>query len=278
MQIERLTETEERILTALATYRFLTPQQMVFAGVSHSRRHLYATLTTLARRSPKLTSELDFGVLPGKGRLSRIYHLTPAGAELLEGEGRGEATAPARVRLFNSDYFHRLNCVDFHLTLRTWAELHGATIDYFHTYFDHSEKRTSRGGIQPRTRIAAASGAIVPDAVFAFTTADGAQRLCAFEMYNGVRTARVEQQLADYLPVLEHGAIEDAYAYEHAVRILAVFDTSAGETLARTRLASRADFRTFAPSFFFKTLEEARVDPIANWQQLHTEEPVPLFR
>ena len=97
-------------------------------------------------------------------------------------------------------------------------------------------------------------------------------------MYNGTRTGRVEQQLADYLPALADAVIEKAYRYDYAVRILAVFDSSAGEKLARARLSARADFHSFAPSFFFKTLDAARADPIAGWQQLHTEEPTPLFR
>ena len=277
MQVERLTETEERILRALATYRFLTPQQMRMCGVSQSRRHLYTILSTLSRRSPKLIAELDFGVLPGKGRLPRVYYLTKAGADLLDFEGREVPRTPSRVRLFNSDYFHRVNCVDFHIALRNWATASGASVDFFHSYFDPAPERTSRGGLHPRTRIKLADRVLVPDAVFSFTTPNSLPRLCAFELYNGRRTARVESQLSAYLAALDSEAIEETYRYPHAVRILAVFDDPAGERLAHARISQRPDFATYAPSFFLKTLEAVSTDFVHAWHQPGTSELLPLF-
>lgn len=277
MHVERITETQERILTALATYRFLTAAQLRVLGVSDSRRYLYSTLRTLTQRRPAVIGELDFGVLPGRGRLSRLYHLTPAGADAVSSiTGAAPPPTSVRMRLFNSDYFHRVNCVDFHIALRQWADRHGIVVDFFHTYFDPTN-RTVRGGFHPRTRVVVGDGAIIPDAVFAFTTGDGAQRLCAFEMYNGSRTKYVEKQLAAYLPALKSEAIERTFEYPNAVRTLVVFDDQEATRLALARLLPRGDFEAASTQFFFKTLEEVYPSFSEGWHQLHHHSPQPLY-
>ena len=72
MEIERLTETEEGILEALAVYRYLIPRQMLKLEVCKAGSHLYATLRKLVRRKPRLIVMLDFGVIAGEGRLPRF--------------------------------------------------------------------------------------------------------------------------------------------------------------------------------------------------------------
>lgn len=277
MQIERVTETEEGVLTVLATYRYLTAAHLLRLGVSGSKRHLYATLERLVTRRPQLIGQLEFGVLPGKGRLSRFYHLTPAGAELLAAvPDTPVVSVPSRVRIFNSDYFHRLHCIDFHVALRQWADEAGATIDFFHAYYDPGT-RTSRGGTHPKTRLTYKADTLVPDAVFAFTSSDGAHRLCVFEIYNGRRTDRVEKALSAYLPFLDAGAIEDTHSYKHAVRLLIVFEDRQGEELVRARLSGRANFRAFADQLFSKSLAELHPDFRGGWRQFHHDNAVPLF-
>lgn len=263
MRVEKITSTEEAVLAALATYRYLTPDQMLRLGVTRSSVHLYDTLRKLtgttkafpakgspggapahgarsgAGRKPGLLVALDFGVLPGHGRLARLYALTPRAAELLTAYGRhdGPIEVPKQVSLFSEDYFHRLACVEFHIALRSWAAEAGLEVDFFHAYYDPVAGGAREGRAHPKTHVRLRQGSLVPDAIFAFSDAASKRRLCAFEMYNRRRTARVVKQLATYLSALEARAIEKAYGYEKDVRVLLGFEDAEGlELVARRAL------------------------------------------
>src|SRR4051812_25173752 len=83
MEFERYSQTEEAILEALATYRFLTPKQMLRLSVTKAPSHLYEVLRALELRKPLVVKKLDFGALPKYGRLDTTFVLTQAGAEVL---------------------------------------------------------------------------------------------------------------------------------------------------------------------------------------------------
>ena len=272
MDIERLTPTELAALEALARYRFLIPAQMMRLGVTASDRHLYVALRALSARTRAPIGKLDFGALPGHGRLPVVYFLTRHGAELVEDlHGDGVPVAvPAHVRLFQRDYFHRLNTVDAHIAVRRWADRAGANLDLFDTYFDHGQT-AEHGRPGARTRVALSTGrSLVPDAVLAFTLA-GVTRVCAVEMVNGSRTARVEDQVGAYMHALAEGAIEAAYQAGHGVRVLLIFESEAGLELARARLAGRDALTRFASHFFLKTLSQLQADFVPGWRRLNGE-------
>ncbi len=74
----KLTDRQVIILKALAHFKFLTSKQLkqIFHGLSLSAiNHNIRQLKTF--RYPLMKS-LDFGVVPGKGRLSRIHFLSTA--------------------------------------------------------------------------------------------------------------------------------------------------------------------------------------------------------
>ena len=81
--IQRISQTEGKILEAVAHYRFLTAHQLMRLGVTSDKTHLYDKLRTLKTRRPALLHELRFGPEPGLGRLASIYFLTEHGAAAL---------------------------------------------------------------------------------------------------------------------------------------------------------------------------------------------------
>ena len=278
MRIERLTGTELAILEALATYRFLTADQMMRLGVTKAKRHLYVTLRTLKQRKPALLIELDFGVLPTKGRLSRIYTLTKDGAELVAEAHRSDTVVAvsATVRAFPNDYFHRIRSIDFHIALLAWAARTGAHVDFFKSYYDPWQE--VGGKRAPKTRIRLRRGHVDPDALFTFTPRDGDPRLCAFEMCRGRRTSYVEKKLDTYLQALDEEAIEKACNYAHGVRVLLVFDNqdTTSLELVGKRVMEQPRFTEFMPAFFTKTIDEVEHDFVNGWRHLDGE-VVPLF-
>ncbi len=277
MLVERITETEEAIFAALATFRYVTAYQLMRLGVTKAKPHLYETLRSLKIRKPAVIKELDFGTLVRHGRLPRIYALTPYGAEILQ-EARADGSvvdAPKRVRIFNTDYFHRVNCVDFHIALHVWARDSGAHIDFYDTYYDPMAE-AGGGYLRQKTQLRLKNGVIVPDALFAFTTGDGTKRLYALEMYNGRKTLRVEKQLALYVVTINEEAIERAFSYDHAVRILCIFDDPEGLRLVGERVRQQNTLGSDADYFFTKTLDEVRVNFLDDWGTFDGER-LPLF-
>src|SRR5215203_6192566 len=109
MSLEQPTDLEFTILEYLATYRFLTVEQLLTLGATKHERHLQATLRSMAgeHRKPRaarvgegsatrvsaryrpfcspVVKRLAFGVdkAVSGGRMPFVYTLTPQGAELL---------------------------------------------------------------------------------------------------------------------------------------------------------------------------------------------------
>src|SRR3954452_21386037 len=137
MEFERYSQTEEAILEALATYRLLTPKQMLRVGVTKASSHLYEVLRALEIRRPAVLKKLDFGALPKYGRLDTMFVLTQAGAEVLRErrENGLDAKAPRQIRMFRNDYFHRKECVELHITVMQWAAHARQTVDFYDSYY-----------------------------------------------------------------------------------------------------------------------------------------------
>lgn len=289
-----LSPVAEAALEALATFRYLTPAQMLDAGVCRDRRHLYDVLPKLMRIAvvdgkrvarPKEIGELDFGVEPARsgyaaGRRSRVYYLTALGAELLAlaRPDVGLAEHTKRPTMFDNDYWHRVRTVDFHIALSKWAQDNDQEILRFETYYDWSG--ISPNGIpQPRTRIHFARKSLEPDAIFQLQDTNGSIRTFAFEMANGMRTGHVTKKIVRYCEALEHGAINDALELgSSAVRVLFVFEHPKNLELVQQRLCADRRVSAWHPHFFLKCHGELfEGSLIHNWQRLSSTNPDQLF-
>jgi hypothetical protein len=278
--IASLSAVEERLLESLSIYRYLTADQMVRLGVSRDKRHLYNVLGRLlsAGRAPKEIGELDFGAVPGKGRLSRLYFLTKRGARLLENARKDLENVPYVVRAtkFNQDYWHRVYTVDFHIALRAFAAAECHNIRYFKTYFEYARQN------QPVTRVKLNYGGIVPDAVSMLDCFDGYERLIVVEMANGSDIGRIEKQIERYLEAIQQQAIERAVgaAEETPARILFVFEYANTLQKLRNRIGRDQRLELYSKYFFCKPLDGLH-DPSKfreNWSRLTgSNETVPLF-
>jgi len=275
--IERTTPTEIAVYEALATYRYLTTQQMLKLKVSGSERYLYSTLRDLRNRKKRTVGSLDFGAMPTVGRLPILYYLTEHGASILEDYGRAWETIkhPKRVRLFSSDYFHRIRTIDFQIALRQWAEMNSANVDLFNTYFDFGQLKGGRA--YPKTRVYWKGGSLVPDALFSFTTEDGKQRLCTFEMHNGGRADRLANQVRQYVEAIHKEAIETVYQYDGAVRVLIVCEKPETQTALQKIMAKENMAKSIKQRFFLKPFYELGNDFVDGWESIDGEKSIRLF-
>lgn len=277
--IEQLTTSEMAIMEALGRFRYLTTPQLVRAEASPSVRHVQRVLRRLMQRARPLVGGLEFGSIPTIGRLHRLHYLTERGATILEDAGHDWESIkfPHRVRLFPHDYWHRVDCVDFHISVAKWAAVTGTEIGEFNTYYDHG-KIGADGRAHPRSRVAWAEGSLVPDAVFTFTPADGIARLCAFEMHKGKDTARLTPKLKNYLTACRQQALEAPYSVKGSARVLMVFDNENTLHKLRGRIERENLLQEREQQFFGKTLADIEQDFRGGWWSLGKgENPINLF-
>ena len=242
---------ELTILEHLATYRYLTAEQLHLLGVTKNKRYLYATLQGLsvankrgARRRGAWVEQVRF--FRGAG-MQYVWHLSKEGAAVLRELGH-EVEAP-RPRVFENDARHRINTVWCHIWARIFAEQNGLPLRFFRTYFDGAQ------------RVKAGGASLIPDAVFLL-----GERLYALEMYDDKDATRVERQLLAYIPVLREAAIEAQHDYERGIRVLCVFAHAPTERLARDRLARLDEFDAPSRVFLFTSLGELFAN---RWRRLN---------
>jgi len=267
VEIERISLGQMAVLQHLATYRYLTTNHMQRLKVSSSRRYIYRLLKDMLERKKPLIGALDFGAIPTIGRLHNIYYLTAYGANIVAEANKGaEVEYPKKVKVFGHDYWHRINCVDYHINVNLWAEENGATVNYFDTYYDRG-KIGAEGNIYPRTRIAWEAGKIVPDVIFSISTPEEGdkERLFVLEMHNGPDASRLVKQLKTYTSVLSRGTIEATYNYGSSPRLLLVFDTPATLTRAQKLTIQHDVLRDRAPQVFYKVHNKNFVDFKIAW-------------
>ena len=247
---------------------------MMRVGVTRNKRHLYDTLEGMRKRARKLVWMYDYGTAIGLGRLPTVYFLTPFGADLLAKEIRRDGEIipvhKKKPRKVNSQYLHRLYCVDFHIAFWLWAREAGAAVDFFHAYYDPWVLGRGSGALVPRTHMRLRSGkTFIPDAVLSFTMPDDVQRVCVFEMWRGRPTDVITKRHLAISRAIEEEIIERTFKYDHEPRILSVFDNARGMELVQERLAGMAGFTPFSPLFFAKTCEEIEASFVEGWHQLN---------
>lgn len=263
-----ITPTEEAILRALGQFHYCTSKHLMRLGVSRHPGPVQSALKTLRERTPMLVRALDFGLLPGVGRLPILYGLTERGADLLLEAGIEENHAQwiKSDHLFANDYVHRCQCVDLHISIADWLASVDGTLDTFVTYYTRGRKEGS--ALQQATTVIAGPNKLSPDIVFKFTMPDGKSRLCAVEQHNGDDAKRLIRQVAIYASPGVWQAIEDAYDYSHGVRLLLIFEKE--KTLEKfQKLAEKeADIVKSAHRVFLKTHERTVKEYYSGWEKI----------
>ncbi|MEM6914634.1 MAG: hypothetical protein AAF511_11735 [Pseudomonadota bacterium] len=289
MAVVSLPPTGFNVLRALDTYRFLTVSQMLRLGVANDPGNLRKVLGRMvsARRDAngiprqKEIGVLDFGVLPRIGRLSRLYFLAPEGAALLAEADRDRPDPKPVLHAvrFRNDYFHRVNTIDFHITLSQFAEANGHEITLTRQYFNRLPK-TGNTPPRPSTSIDLKPGYIDPDSIYMLRDPDGTERLLLVEIANGHQVDRVVKKLPLYGKALAQDKINHAFDYgSRAPRVLWLFDQPRTLELVQQRAADDDWAQASMLYFFMRPLAETTPDSLCEqWQRpLPDRDRVSLF-
>lgn len=276
-ELVRATPLEISVLEALATYRYLTVDQILRLGVSSSRRYLYDVLRSHRQRTRPLIGCLKFGTYPKQGTLPYLYYVTQQGANALLELGWPEPAIhyQRRVIAFHHDYHHRVACVDIHLTFNEWVHRTGGNITRYETYFDRTRKTGK--GLQQQTTISWPpaerwkAGKLTADALAEFSLDGSTSRLCAIEYHRGRQAGRLVQQCLVYVDAMKAGAIEQRFNRPAGVVVLILFEEK--DTLARFQQSAAQTLPERAHNRFrLKVLDGSPFE--LGWQHIDRTQPI----
>ena len=272
-----ISRQQQSVLEALAEFRYLTIPQMVEMNISKNadslRNH---TLNRLINSHRKAIKYHDFGWIPQRGRLARVYYLTHYGAEILAEAWRMEAERieyPKGGIQFSSDYTHRMNFIDFHISFKRWAEKEKKDVDFFYSYFDKiGSQRAGNVRSTAKTRVMLnrtvytnqENKPFIPDGLTKYQ--DGNKpRLVAIEIHNGTHSKRITHQLLDHLEAIQQGLFNEKFNHDTANFVLSVHENQSTLDSVKRRLRERSEFQSFLPLFLFNKQDQAKANFAKGW-------------
>lgn len=279
MPARSLTPMGFEILRALNIYRFLSRAQMLELGLAKDPGHLGKVLGSMVsakkgRDGLPLEKEigmLEFGTIPGVGRLSRLHYLAEKGAEWLEEfDADGPPAKPVKhPPRFQNDYFHRVRTVDFYIMLTQFAAAQGHDITLVRQYFNRLPKQGNTPA-RPSTSIDLRPGYIDPDSIYMLRDPDGTERLLLVEIVNGHPVKRVAEKFPKYAQAIHAKHVNDAFNFgKRAPRVLWLFEHQRTMELVQQRLAEDRWVQATARVFFLRTLESCTAETMRDgWQRV----------
>lgn len=264
---EPITPGQQKILVALATFKYLTTGQLITLEVMSNRANINRNIGLLKKRYKPLVGSISFGVHPQKGKLENVHYLTHYGAQLLQ-EYLGERFLikypKGKNGLFMQDYHHRINLISFQIKFSLWVSKNDLNLLFFRRYFDKLSTGKEKGYRAESAIRVNTDEYLIADAICMLQTVRR-EELFAVEMYQGNDTKRVHQSLFYHLQALSNGEPSKKYGLDYGSRVLCLFELDNYKKHAMKRLHEDARFASAKKHFLFKSLEELSLDSFFDW-------------
>lgn len=274
--MERITSPELKVLEALARYRYLTVNQLARLGIRKSPAKVGEKLIRPLRKKGLIESKHykpDF-----RSRAPSIHFLKRnaviALAEIHEVDPDSFVYPKYGLRS-DYEYHHRVGLVDFHISLRMWAEREGHKVRLFEYDFDLERGKV---GYEKKTGVTLGKRRIIPDINFLLDMSDGESRLFTVELHNLSKRARVVDQLLDHVAICKAGLLSKKYGHDHGNRVLSVYTDPRMLESVRDVLRESPEFMPLGEAgvFLFNSLEVLSEEFSNGWSTID-EGPSPLF-
>lgn len=278
---------QEKILRAIAKYKFQTPSHLLRLGVHTKRSNVNASLLALRDSNKPLIAGVEGQVVSRRGRNENMYYLTRWGKDVLIDLGMDEQEIKilsAGSTQFSTDYFHRKSTIDFMIMLDQWADLAESEVIYFDTYFDKTGNNRKSKNLRASTRVDLPHGNyltpyIIPDGISMIELRDMSHKLFAFEVHNGKDTKKLIKQLRKHIQALSAGSLtygavnrcrsllyDESFTFDKSWRVLVVFEYKSIMEATIRRMNKIDVFKEFEDYFAFKTLDELNTESLtSNW-------------
>ena len=178
---------------------------------------------------------------------------------------RFQVKFPKGSQHFGLDRNHRLEVINFHISLELFCGANDLTVLFFHTYFD----RVALTGKDYRSASAIKTQSdkyLIADAVFMVQNIRRLD-LYALEVFNDTyHTQRIISSLEQHLIALENGEPSLEYKIDYGSRVLCVFSNAQTMNLVMQRLKADIRFEKAKEYFLFKSNSALGVDLFYDWQ------------
>ena len=266
---------QERVMVALAHYKFLTVSQLTRLG-SGSKGRTQEAVRKLIEAGLVANSHYGGVTRNGAGRVESISYLTAKGARvLLENNHHLDLKAikyPKSINsIFKNDYLHRISTINTWISFEEWAKATGQEVAFFHTYFDKlgsQIKQEEDIPLQSITRLDFKNGTYIePDAIF---LSEGQGKKCFFilEVCNGKDTKRHVEQIRQNVYAIYNGIPTDKYKQNKSPRLLCTFETENQLKLALDKISEDAYFQAewIEKAVFLNVAEQVWQSFPENWK------------
>jgi hypothetical protein len=269
-----LSVPQQRVLLALARYRYLTVAQFAATGIGKNESHIRSdVLPRLCRRpTENLVTFHDFPTDRVKGRMPRIYALTKYGAEVvaeMEQCDPSEIVYPVGGPQYADDFEHRTAYIDACMAFDAWiAADERRQCLALHHYFDKSgANRTGANRLRSACRIDLGHrDFIIPDGLAYFDTGTR-KRVVALELHRFPDTGRIVKKMDKHIQALDSDAYPKAFGHDAAGRVLHIFSDANVAVRVMDRLLALPGFRSSRAFqlMAFNSLEGIKADFGSGW-------------
>ena len=248
-----LKERSIKILEALSIFKFLNTSQLIRVGVAKHKPNLNRSYKEL--RLHNMIGKLTFWVDPKRWRLQNYYYLKPKWKRfLLENLQYNENNIKMPIgtsSMFFRDYYHRTNAIDFQIELYLYVLKQGWEILLYDTYYDHTWSTKKNAPLKAKTKLIFNDGSFfIPDAITKLRL-NGVIKIFTFEIYNGLDTKRVVQQLQKHLQSLQEWLPSIALDEKKGSKVLLLFDSTSCMNAVIDRVSWDDSFTHFKNLFLF---------------------------
>jgi len=262
-----------RILSALATYKFLTTLHMLDLGILSDRNNINRELGVMRRLEKPLIKTVSFSVDPVKGRLPSYHYLTASAKKFLIDElgyYDEDIKLPSGKVDFSHIYHHHTQSLDIEIAMRSWMDTTKQEVVVCDRYFD---RKATKGGSRAKSSFQLPSKRYVnPDMVLLWLNATQVKRLVLLELHRGADLQKLSKQLADHALLLQYGIpskhFHDSHGLKRGYRLLVVLEQKSLLKSAKNRLHQHLGrmMVEYDPFFLFKTLHHTCDDFAKGWQ------------
>jgi hypothetical protein len=246
-----ITAVQERILKALARYKYLTASQIVELGICNlttARQYISALQKYKLTKKTIYSQPITVNTKNVNIRLEGLNFLDIAGVKLLKDNfDLDNIKYPQKYKLsFSNDYFHRIFMVSSCIAFDKW--LTNTNQEGFFLVDFHNSETTVK---------ITDTLTVKPDIIIDY---NGTK--CIVEVWAGIEKEYIVNQLSKFYKAVASRKINEHLKYDRGIRILNIFKDK--PTLERVKQELMTD-SYFAKAnakglFLFATLEEVKAD------------------
>ncbi len=276
-----ITPTNEKILRGLATYKFLSTEQIQRLYAINHKQQVYTNLKQL--HDKKFIDSVIYGAVGRVGTTTKLHFLSYTGAKTLAKiPDVGEIKYPKSTStMFKNDFYHRMHTIDTMISFDTYLGQSTHIKLFCDVYFDSigsqkSEilKNTSKTNIR-----LSPDSTITPDIIFATQSINKEKCLFVLEMSNGKDTGRTTQQIRNNLVAMYEGKTSEKYSLQEMPILLVVFEHEAHKEGVKNAMIKNNFLEVFedCDKYVFFALHQNIIEDWNCWENIHSEKSV-LFK